>query len=216
MKNLFKRLKKLGRGQSLVEMALILPVLILLFLGLIELGLMMRAYLVVVNANREGARLAGRGVYTDEQIAGYTLNAFSDQLPARTVNNPTVGIIITRLKVEVETDGSHTSSWEDPAYVTGTLQTGDPETDERILNELLIDPVEELARLEAETIAINEGLSKEEGAVATDHSMVVVEVLYQHPQYLHAPIFEWIFPDPMLLYSKTAIREGGQGRSSGG
>ncbi len=47
-------------GQSIVELAIAFPVLLLLFVGLIELGLMLRSYLVLVNANREAARYAAR------------------------------------------------------------------------------------------------------------------------------------------------------------
>jgi Flp pilus assembly protein TadG len=44
------------RGQSLVEAALVLPILIILFLGIAEVGLFMFAQVQVTNATREGAR----------------------------------------------------------------------------------------------------------------------------------------------------------------
>lgn len=47
-------------GQSLVELAIAFPILLLLFVGLMEVGLLLRSYLVLVNANREAARYAGR------------------------------------------------------------------------------------------------------------------------------------------------------------
>ncbi len=53
--SLFKRLR-CERGQALVEMALILPVLLLLIFGIIEFGRIFNAYLIVTNAAREGAR----------------------------------------------------------------------------------------------------------------------------------------------------------------
>jgi len=202
------KFKKAQNGQSLVEIALLLPVLIIMFLGLIELGMMMRAYLVVVNANREGTRLASRGVYEDEQIAGYTLGAFSGQLPVRTTGaNANVGIVVTHFTVSVQS-GVHTGGWKKPVYVTGTLQTGDPARDQKIRDQMLLNPQEELERLIDSTRKINEGLSKEPGGTATGHEMIVVEVLYQLPQTLHAPIVEWIFPEPMLLYSRTSMRIG--------
>ena len=45
-------------GQSLVELALTLPILVLLLMGLIELGLILYAHVQVANAAREGARAA--------------------------------------------------------------------------------------------------------------------------------------------------------------
>lgn len=44
------------RGSSLAELALLLPVLLLMILGLLELGRSFRAYITLNNAAREGAR----------------------------------------------------------------------------------------------------------------------------------------------------------------
>ena len=52
-----------GRGQSLVEFALILTPLTVLILGIIQLGLVFNAYVTVANATREGARSASIYVY---------------------------------------------------------------------------------------------------------------------------------------------------------
>lgn len=43
------------RGQSLVEMALVLPLLLLILLGIVDLGRVFNAYIVITNASREGA-----------------------------------------------------------------------------------------------------------------------------------------------------------------
>ncbi|MBS1253227.1 MAG: hypothetical protein MAG451_02276 [Anaerolineales bacterium] len=45
-------------GQSLVELALLLPVLMLIFAGVLDLGRAFQAYITVANAAREGARYA--------------------------------------------------------------------------------------------------------------------------------------------------------------
>lgn len=55
-----RRARERQAGQSIVELAIAFPVLLLLFVGLIELGLVLRSYLVLVNANREAARYAAR------------------------------------------------------------------------------------------------------------------------------------------------------------
>jgi Flp pilus assembly protein TadG len=47
-----------NRGQALVEMALVLPVLLLILAGTIEFGRVLNQYLVVTAAAREGARAA--------------------------------------------------------------------------------------------------------------------------------------------------------------
>ncbi len=45
-------------GQSLVEFALVLPILLLIIVGILEFGIAFRTYQVVTNAAREGARTA--------------------------------------------------------------------------------------------------------------------------------------------------------------
>ena len=54
--------KKLNRrGQSLVETALILPILLLILLGVLEFGRILSAWMTVTHASREGARVAALG-----------------------------------------------------------------------------------------------------------------------------------------------------------
>ena len=55
------------KGQSLVETALILPVIILLLMGMFEFTRIFGSYLLVTYTGRESARLASVGK-TDEQI----------------------------------------------------------------------------------------------------------------------------------------------------
>lgn len=70
------------KGQSLVEMALITPLLLVMLLGLFEAGYQIRTYLVLVNANREAARfLSKEGVYTPEQTYEHFSDSLSRQIP---------------------------------------------------------------------------------------------------------------------------------------
>lgn len=47
-----------GRGQSLVEFALILPIFLLLIMGIVDAGRLIFTYNTVANAARQGARIA--------------------------------------------------------------------------------------------------------------------------------------------------------------
>lgn len=49
------------KGQSLVETAIILPIILLLIMGIIDFGLLFNNYIVISNASREGARKAALG-----------------------------------------------------------------------------------------------------------------------------------------------------------
>lgn len=61
------RLNRNESGQALVEMAIILPILLILLFGIIEYGRGFAAYLAVATASREGARIATVGG-TDSEI----------------------------------------------------------------------------------------------------------------------------------------------------
>ncbi|NLE24461.1 MAG: pilus assembly protein [Clostridiaceae bacterium] len=61
------KLKKNTKGQSLVETAIILPIVILIIMGIIEFGLIFNNYILITNASREGARKAALGG-TDSEI----------------------------------------------------------------------------------------------------------------------------------------------------
>jgi len=37
---------------------------------------------------------------------------------------------------------------------------------------------------------------------------VYVEIYYYHYEVLHAPVVEWLFPDPMVVYAHTVMRIG--------
>lgn len=53
-----ERVRRRVRGQSSAEFVLVLPILLALVIGIIELGNMWRTYQITTNVAREGARLA--------------------------------------------------------------------------------------------------------------------------------------------------------------
>jgi Flp pilus assembly protein TadG len=57
------------RGQSLVEFALILPLLFIVVFGIIDFGMGFHSWITVTNAAREGARLGAVHASEDEIIA---------------------------------------------------------------------------------------------------------------------------------------------------
>ena len=63
------------RGAALVEMALVLPIFLLIVLGIVEFGRAMMVSQLVTNAAREGARLAIVGGSTNSDVQN-AINAF--------------------------------------------------------------------------------------------------------------------------------------------
>jgi hypothetical protein len=64
-----RKLWKNKNGQGVVEFALVLPFLVLLLIGIIEIGYAFYSYMIVANANREAVRFAARGRYTPDVVA---------------------------------------------------------------------------------------------------------------------------------------------------
>ena len=58
LKRLVKRMRKSEAGQAMVEMALVLPILLILVGGIIDFGWLFYNQLALTNAAREGARYA--------------------------------------------------------------------------------------------------------------------------------------------------------------
>lgn len=56
--SIFRRFKKNERGASLIEFALVLPILIALVLGILEFGWLFNGWITINGAAREGARIA--------------------------------------------------------------------------------------------------------------------------------------------------------------
>jgi Flp pilus assembly protein TadG len=60
-----RRRGKRGQGQSLVEFAFVLPIIVLLIAGFIEIGRAVFAYNTIANAARQGARVAAVNQISD-------------------------------------------------------------------------------------------------------------------------------------------------------
>lgn len=70
------------RAQALVELALALPILAALLLGIVEFSILLHVYLTVEHAAREGARLGATGA-SDEAIVERVIAASPSLDPAR-------------------------------------------------------------------------------------------------------------------------------------
>jgi hypothetical protein len=210
---------KQDRGQSLVEMALTLPILLLMFAGLIEIGAALRNYLVVVNANREGTRMAARGRWFDtedevqelfrrvsaaagvDQRGDGTLVQFMrtvpmDDLPA----NTTMRIYYVAVPDQIDETGGVTdeAAVVNGPWYTGTLHLGRPG----------IDVEAEAARAQAANKAFNQKYFVDEHLIdiASEDNFVIVETWYEHEQLLKMPIFTAVLPERFTLYAHSTMR----------
>lgn len=194
------------RGQSVVELAIILPFLILLIIGMVEIGFALRSYLYVNTACREGIRFASRGRYTDQDTArwmlasgGYTsLNGQQVPFFRTTAPEPNTGIIITRIPIYANgTIGTMSR------YLTGTI------TLSRTLEAIPISASYSrigdvnIEHHRDETITINQQRVAQ-GYEALDNQLVVVEVFFAHRTiWNYEPLG---LPRALTLYSRSVMR----------
>jgi Flp pilus assembly protein TadG len=190
MRTAGSREERSARGQSLIEFALALPAFLILFLGLIEVALILRSQLVLTNANREAARYASRGLYTDEEIAAKAVDAFAGQLPNYKDNT---SITITRYRIPA-VPTSEDQPRRFPVYVTGTFVTTDD-----LGSVISITPQSRLSVTVSSLAADNAGFF-------TDHDLVYVETFYRHHLLLNAPLVDFFVRDPITLYVQTVMR----------
>lgn len=71
--------KKHENGQSLVEFALILPILLLLLMGLIQFGFIFNGQIILTSAVREGARLAVIDKNNDDKVKDRVLKEVTEK-----------------------------------------------------------------------------------------------------------------------------------------
>ncbi|MDP9142415.1 MAG: pilus assembly protein [Pseudomonadota bacterium] len=64
-----------SRGLAVVEFAMVLPILLVVLFGIIDLGRMILTYQVLINVSREAANLAARGTPLVDAITAVSLSA---------------------------------------------------------------------------------------------------------------------------------------------
>jgi len=97
----FYRLKRKEDGQSVVEFALVLPILLMVVLGIMEFGWLFYGNIVMTSAAREGARVAvvgGTPTQIETAVKNHTDNAG--------INNVTVQKAVDDDEVTIDVEGN--------------------------------------------------------------------------------------------------------------
>lgn len=245
-------------GQSLVEMAIAAPLLILMFLGVFEVGWALRGYMVLANANREGARFAVKNTVLDFSVkdpaqVGYhrvltqTTASISRQLPLEFLGaNPNATIIMSHFVVDTGLPCVSYSGGE-PDIVNNRYvfaedncdcTAGDPSDPDGdgtpwfSRDDLVLHPdspgfsyysqtygISQTTRLgngnfaaAAESIRLKNNqlncaiLKTGTADELSVDNMIGIEMFYDQPQLLGAPIIANRFTDPIPFYAHTSMR----------
>lgn len=152
-------------GQSLVEVAFMLPVLLLLVVGIVELGHALNAYNQTINAAREGARFgsmggSNTGVMTIVQGAASQLTTY---------------------------DASNSDLWIARADLTGTAPNCAVD-----LDTFSCEPVLDSTSLDTQCLTPDELLARMEIGAGSecDLQVIAVDLHYRSPSLLGLPLVE--------------------------
>ena len=88
------RILRSKKGQSLIELSLIAPLMLLLAYGAVEVGSVISTYLTITHTTREGANLTSRGTDPDTALDAIILAAAPT---LRTANNPQWRVIYSKI-----------------------------------------------------------------------------------------------------------------------
>jgi Flp pilus assembly protein TadG len=87
MAKLIAALRSRDDGAELIEMAIVLPLLLLLVMGIVDFGFLFQRYVVLTNAAAEGARVASLPGYTAADVTARVAAYAAESLPAGAVVN---------------------------------------------------------------------------------------------------------------------------------
>jgi Flp pilus assembly protein TadG len=177
-------------GQSLAELALVMPLLLMILVAMVEVGWAMRSHLVVTTASREAARFAARRVFSYDQIDEVAEVALLSLNPVYDGADANATIIIT--KVQIPAEGNWSIDGGQP-YVRGDLAV-ETTMDSTAYNQIAAD-----------NVVFNAAHS----GIDSENNVVVVEVFYDHDLLLGSRIAgDWVGLGPLRLYSRSISRIG--------
>jgi len=201
-------LKRRGRGQSLVEFTILLPVLLMMLSGLIEFGFLLNTYLDIIDAAREAARFAAN----DDPTVGIPTDPYPvwvnfwhrAWLQSR-------GSLFTASDGRIEwntTDPTNCAGVEGDIVVSAFTVLGttvvrrwpDGYGDNGAANCAIWGTSTYSSKLT--TADVNALLS---GASIPNSGFIVVEIYYEYEMLLGLPWITAFVPDPIVLYAYTIM-----------
>jgi len=198
------------RGQGLLELVVVLPVLLILLLGIVEIGYALRDYLIVANACREGTRFAARGRFSDDNVGERVVSAGgvvrlgdppSDVPFLRTHGTePNTAIIVTHIPMDSDGEVSDYTVWISGVVPSEAGGVRPIQAADSVISATMPQIIQ---RHRAATQSIN--ATREEAMYEPmENHIVVVEVFFMHHPLFHTRLLP--LPDPWLMHAQTEMR----------
>jgi hypothetical protein len=220
-------------GQSLVELALILPLLIFIFLGLFEIGYAIKNYSVLMQASREGARYAVREDRLDftkttfeeigyDYVFQHMIVTMSGQPKQFFVVGPEPNATVLIHHYQVHT-GYPCEELSCPKPC-GQMEAEDFYINDDAIahpgtwisntvvygygHQTRLNHTEMITKLMLSNNQINCGLMEkwQDNYSPSNSDVIVVEIFFEQPQLLGVPIISSKYTDPISMYVQTTMR----------
>lgn len=94
MRTLVARLRDNDEGAELIEMAIVLPLLLFLIMGMVDFGFLFQRYVVLTNAAVEGARVASLPGYSDTDVTDRVRSYATNGGIVGAVNTTTAAVVL--------------------------------------------------------------------------------------------------------------------------
>lgn len=197
-----------------MELAVILPILILLMVLVAEVGFLLRNYILVCNANRESARLAARGRYSDQRIGeraiatGGIVRISGSEVPFLRTHGtePNTGIIITHIPMDTAGEVISVTTWISGVVTgdDGSMRAVYPgQAPDGLSPDSHIDLSDIRGRHKATTQDVNQ-LREDALHEPTENHVVVVETLFAHEPLLLTALLP--MPATIPMRAQTTVR----------
>jgi hypothetical protein len=194
-------LKKKVRGQNLVELTLILPIVMVLFAGMVEVGFAVHSYVVVSSAAREGARFGARGVHVPFDDIVTIVETGLGKVIAPSFYGPDMNASIIVTEVDIEEDGSYTIHSQDKlGDLAVSSSVCEPSAFECPSGSLDIQDF-----IDANT-SFNDNPEFCVETLGCDGDFVVVEVFYNHKSVVLSGFTRDLIPDPFPIEARAVMR----------
>ncbi len=206
--------KRKSPGQSMVEFAILLPILMILFSGMVEFGFMLNTYLSLLDATRQAARLCSNGqpflvvdtstdpttYVDDETYSPNCANAVVDSLaPPSDPNARQIVMDNVRDDVLVSVLSDSVTTEEGTGESTISLIQRHPEG--TLFYSLYTN------QLSAYTDPVIVEYMTQNGTAPVETGILIVEVYYGYKGILRLPWLEMFMSpdDPVMLHASTIM-----------
>jgi hypothetical protein len=200
------------RGQSFVELMLVVLILALMVSGVVEFGYLLNSYLKVLDGTREGARYSNMDVafIYDDALPGYvSVQSFyvNTAIQAMRVMSPIVlngnrgdDIVISVFTIS----GSSIVRW--PLGYAFGWNLCDNRLDPVVQSETNIFQIANWNTCIAKRSHFSDAqIQALMDASAPASGVLLVEAYYNYPQILKLPVFSQIIPDPIPVYTYSIM-----------